>query len=118
MLLITNSVKAHSRLNRQNLKNQTTACWTTGQFSTHAPQPVQRSMSIVRAFFLTLTLKLPGSPSTASRSAYVINSMFKCRPTSTSLGEMIHIAQSLVGKVLSNCDMIPPIEGDFSSKYT
>ena len=35
--------------------------------------------------------------------------MLICRPTSTSLGEIIHIAQSLVGKVLSNWDMTPPM---------
>ena len=35
-------------------------------------------------------------------SERVSSSMFMCRPTSTSLGERIHMAQSLVGKVLSN----------------
>jgi len=35
-------------------------------------------------------------------SARVNNSILMCRPTSTSLGEMIHIAQSLVGNVLSS----------------
>ena len=42
--------------------------------------------------------------------------MFKCRPTSTSFGEIIHMAQSLVGKVLSSCDITPPMDGDFSNK--
>jgi hypothetical protein len=63
-----------------------------------------------------LTLKFPGEPSTDSRSAYVINSMFMCRPTSTSFGEMIHMAQSFVGKVLSSWDITPPMDGDFSSR--
>ena len=90
--------------------------WETGQFSMQAPHPVHRSMLMLRARFLTLTLKLPGFPSTASRSAYVINSIFRCRPTSTSLGEMIHMAQSLVGKVLSSWDMTPPMEGLFSRR--
>ena len=44
-------------------------CCTTGQFSTQAPQPVHRSMLMLRARFLIFTLKLPGSPSTLSRSA-------------------------------------------------
>lgn len=92
------------------------ATWTTGQFSTQAPQPVHKSILMLRARLRTFTLKFPGSPRTSSKSAYVINSMFKCRPTSTSTGEMIHIAQSLVGKVLSSWDMTPPIAGDFSSR--
>ena len=40
--------------------------------------------------------------------------MFWWRPVSTNFGLMLHIAQSLVGKVLSNCAMCPPI-ADFSS---
>ena len=39
--------------------------------------------------------------------------MLRCRPTSTSLGEITHIAQSFVGKVLSSCDITPPIGGGF-----
>ncbi len=88
----------------------------TGQFSTQLPHPVQRSMSILRAFFLTFTLKLPSSPETLSTSESVISSILMCRPTSTSLGAMIHMAQSLVGKVLSSCDIIPPMEPDFSTR--
>ncbi|EKD37412.1 MAG: hypothetical protein ACD_75C01141G0001, partial [uncultured bacterium] len=34
--------------------------------------------------------------------------IFKCRPHSTNFGAMIHIEQSLVGKVLSSCAMAPP----------
>jgi hypothetical protein len=88
----------------------------TGQASTQAPHPVQRSISMLRARFFTLTVKFPEDPSTDSKSAYVIISMFRCRPTSTSFGEMIHMAQSLVGKVLSNCAITPPIDGDFSRR--
>jgi hypothetical protein len=46
----------------------TEASSTTGQFSTQAPQPVQRSSMMLRARFLTFTLKFPGDPSTLSRS--------------------------------------------------
>ena len=35
--------------------------------------------------------------------------MLGCRPTSTSLGERIHIEQSLVGKVLSSWAIWPPM---------
>jgi len=49
-------------------------------------------------------------------SERVSNSMFRCRPTSTSLGEIIHIEQSLVGKVLSSWAMAPPMAGDFSTR--
>ena len=41
-----------------------------------------------------------------------------CRPTSTSLGLMVHIAQSFVGKVLSSCAMCPPMADLFSTRYT
>jgi hypothetical protein len=41
---------------------------TTGQFSTQAPQPVQRSSMMLRARFLTFTVKFPADPSTLSRS--------------------------------------------------
>ncbi len=37
--------------------------------------------------------------------------MLGCRPTSTSLGESIHIEQSLVGKVLSSWAIWPPMVG-------
>jgi hypothetical protein len=36
--------------------------WVTGQFSTHAPQPVHKSMLMLRARLRTLTLNLPGLP--------------------------------------------------------
>ena len=62
------------------------------------------------------TSKFPASPLTLSTSDRVKSSMLRCRPTSTSLGEIIHMAQSLVGKVLSNWDIKPPIEEDLSTK--
>ena len=37
--------------------------------------------------------------------------MLGCRPVSTSFGDMMHMAQSLVGKVLSSWAMAPPIAG-------
>ena len=59
--------------------------------------------------------KSPWVPVIPLTSARVINSMFSCRPTSTSLGARIHIEQSLVGKVLSSWDMTPPMAGDLST---
>jgi Zn-dependent M28 family amino/carboxypeptidase len=35
--------------------------------------------------------------------------MFRCRPAATIFGEIMHIAQSPVGKVLSSEDIVPPI---------
>ena len=74
----------------------------------HSPQPVHLAVSIKRGRCRTRAVKRPGAPSSARTSAWVMISMLRCRPTSTSLGEMIHMAQSLVGKVLSNCDIRPP----------
>ena len=62
------------------------------------------------------TAKFPASPETLSTSARVNSSILRCRPTSTSLGERIHMEQSLVGKVLSNWDIIPPMEEDLSTR--
>ena len=42
-------------------------------------------------------------------SLSVIISMLRWRPVSTSLGLMVHMAQSLVGKVLSSWAMCPPM---------
>ena len=44
--------------------------------------------------------------------------MFGCLPASTNFGETIHIAQSFVGKVLSNCAITPPILVLDSTRYT
>lgn len=44
--------------------------------------------------------------------------IFKCRPTSTSLGEIIHMEQSLVGNVLSSSLITPPMAEDFSTRWT
>jgi hypothetical protein len=67
---------------------------------------------------LSRALKCPGFPSRESSSVWVRSSMFRCRPTSTSFGEMIHMAQSLVGKVLSSWAMSPPMAEDRSTRYT
>ena len=67
---------------------------------------------------MTLTWKFPFSPLMVSTSASVMRLMLMCRPTSTSLGEIIHMAHSLVGKVLSSWAMIPPIPGDLSTRCT
>ena len=67
-------------------------------------------------FLIRVTLKSPASPSTLSTSVNVRISIFGCRPTSTSLGERIHIEQSLVGKVLSSWAIWPPMLGPFSTR--
>jgi hypothetical protein len=69
-----------------------------------------------RGFLMSVTSKLPFSPETLSTSVYVRTSMFGCRPTSTSLGERIHIEQSFVGNVLSSWAIWPPIDGSFSTR--
>jgi hypothetical protein len=68
-----------------------------------------RSISMKRGRWRRVAVKLPASPVTACTSVMVYRSMFRWRPASTSLGEMIHMEQSLVGKVLSNWDMTPPM---------
>jgi hypothetical protein len=73
-----------------------------GQTFAHSPQLVHLERSTNLGFWLTFAVKFPGSPSRSSSSALVRSSMFRCRPTSTSLGEITHIAQSLVGNVLSS----------------
>lgn len=73
-----------------------------GHTEAHWPQPVHLSLSIYLGWDRRLAVKLPASPSMASTSVFVMILMFICRPTSTSFGEMTHIAQSLVGKVLSS----------------
>src|SRR5512137_2459242 len=80
-----------------------------GHLVSHTPHPVHFSGSTYRGCCLTLTLKLPGAPSTAITSESVSTSMFRCRPTSTILGEIIHMEQSPVGKVLSSITMVPPM---------
>ena len=87
-----------------------------GQTFVHSPQLVHFERSTYRGSERIFALKLPGSPSNAMISVPVFSSIFKCRPTSTSLGEMTHMAQSLVGNVLSNWDMRPPMADDFSRR--
>ena len=57
-----------------------------------------------------VAVKLPSAPEIDVTSDRVSSSILMCRPTSTSLGEMIHIEQSLVGNVLSSLDIVPPID--------
>jgi len=61
-----------------------------------------------------VTVKSPSFPEISFTSLSVRSSIFTCRPTSTSFGARIHMEQSLVGKVLSNWAMTPPMPGDFS----
>jgi hypothetical protein len=82
----------------------------------HSPQLVHLAVSMKRGRWRTRAVKCPGPPSSDWTSAWVMISMLRCRPTSTSLGEMIHIAQSLVGKVLSNCDIRPPTADERSTR--
>jgi len=42
--------------------------------------------------------------------------MFGCLPTSTSLGETMHMAQSFVGNVLSRAAIFPPMADAFSTR--
>ena len=58
---------------------------------------------------MRVAVKWPAAPSRVSSCVFVMISIFRCRPTSTSLGEMTHIAQSLVGNVLSNWAIRPPM---------
>ena len=63
-----------------------------------------------------MTVKFPGSPSRLLTSLLVMSLMLMFRPTSTSLGEIIHMVQSLVGEVLSRRAINPPMVGDFSTR--
>ena len=88
----------------------------TGQYSTQVVQPVHFSSTMYRALLTRLTVNSPACPATRSTSVNVRISILGCRPTSTSLGERIHIEQSLVGKVLSSWAMRPPMAGDLSTR--
>jgi len=87
-----------------------------GQFDTQVPQPVHLASSTKRGRFLTVTVKFPGRPWTCSTWLKVRISTSFCLPISTSRGAMVHMAQSLVGKVLSSCAMAPPIEALVSTR--
>src|SRR4030066_1761915 len=88
----------------------------TVQTSVHSPQPVHFSGSTNRAFFKIFTSKLPGSPFTSFTSEYVSNLIFSRRATSNIFGAKIQIEQSIVGKVLSSWDILPPMLGVFSTR--
>ncbi|OPX60163.1 MAG: hypothetical protein A4E30_01180 [Methanomassiliicoccales archaeon PtaB.Bin215] len=80
-----------------------------GHFSAQRPQPTHLSSRTYRGFFFKVTVKLPASPSTLMTSVKVIMLIMGCLAASTSFGDRMHIEQSLVGKVLSNWDMTPPM---------
>ena len=42
--------------------------------------------------------------------------IFSCLPVATSFGDSMHIEQSFVGKVLSSCDIVPPMLGVVSRR--
>ena len=84
---------------------------STGQTAVQSPQAVHLSTSTKRRRRRTVALKLPASPSSAITSAMVNTSTLSSRMHSTSLGEMMQVAQSPVGKVLSSRAMPPPTEG-------
>src|SRR5215471_2165133 len=81
-----------------------------GHLASQSPQPVHFDWSTYRAAFLTLTLKSPAWPDTEVTSDRVCMSILRWRPTSTILGEIMHMEQSPVGKVLSSMTMVPPTE--------
>ena len=88
----------------------------TGQERAHTPQPVHRSRSMYLGCCSTCTVKSPTWPDTPATWAQVMISILRCRPHSTSLGDRMHIEQSLVGKVLSSWDITPPMVGDDSTR--
>ena len=78
----------------------------TGQYSTQVVQPVHLLSSMYLGFLLSVTLKSPASPYTfnfsVGKAQYWYGDL-------DSLGESIHIEHSLVGKVLSRSNIVPPI---------
>ena len=89
-----------------------------GQFSEHMPQPVHFVSSTYLGFLRTFTTKFPTDPLISCTSEYVNNSTFGWRKHSIIFGARMHIEQSIVGKVLSSCAILPPMLGDFSTRYT
>ncbi len=73
---------------------------STGQTLIHSPQLVHFERSIKRGSWRIRAVKRPALPLRSKSSVFVRSSIFRCRPTSTSFGEIIHMAQSLVGKGL------------------
>src|SRR3970040_2249490 len=86
----------------------------TGQYSKQVVQPVQMSSLMYLGFLFSVTLKSPASPSTRRTSVLVRISTLGCLLHSMSLGDSMHIEQSLVGNVLSSCDILPPMAGVFA----
>ena len=83
---------------------------STGQTLTHSPQPEQMSSSMKRGCLTTFAWKSPGWPESSVSSARLMISMLGSDATSISLGEIMQVEQSLVGKVLSNWAITPPME--------
>src|SRR5512141_812149 len=86
-----------------------------GQAVAQSPQAVHFARSTKRARLRTRTEKFPGSPEMPSTSVAVNTLMFRLQPASTNLGEITHMEQSLVGKVLSSWAITPPIAGEVST---
>jgi len=82
-----------------------------GHAAAQSPQPVHLLVSTNRARWRSRTVKSPGWPLMLSTSVIVRMSMLRWRPVSTNLGDMMHIAQSLVGNVLSSWAIVPPMAG-------
>src|SRR4030042_1250251 len=89
---------------------------STGHFLAQSPQPVHFSGSTLLAFLRRTAVKSPSSPLRSTRSVYVRSSTLGCLPAPTSLGARMHMAQSLVGNVLSSWVMTPPMVGSLSMR--
>ena len=63
-----------------------------------------------------VTVKSPACPFERSHLAVGQDLDIRWRPVSTSFGEIVHMAQSLVGKVLSSWAMCPPMADSFSTR--
>ena len=89
---------------------------STGQTVVHSPQLVHLARSMYLGFSLIFAVKFSWSPLSSRRSVLVKSSMFRCRPTSTSFGEITHMVQSFVGNVLSSSAIMPPMAEFFSTR--
>ncbi len=81
----------------------------------HSPHAVHSSVTYL-GFLDTFTLKFPMYPLTSLTSLFVNSSMFGCLPASDIFGARMHMEQSMVGKVLSICAILPPMLGSFSTR--
>jgi len=90
----------------------------TGHTSAQSPQAVHSFSSTNLAFFRTLTWKFPIYPETSLTSLLVSSVILGCLPASLIFGARIQMEQSIVGKVLSICAILPPMLGSFSTRVT